>query len=202
MAHLAALRKELSDAADLVKEKKADADPRREPMSRLLKGLLPAHVYCPTASDILRALDLAETYKFKAKLILGRDGWKAAARSRKGVDVVIDRAGVLGRPTRSVTTRSAGSAPGAASQRPVRVPDGGARAVQRTGYLWYQAASSVAACRAPSPPRCNARPAEILGLGAASTRSKKGRTRTFVPGRSARRPGVGRHGPHRGEGRL
>ena len=36
MAHLAALRKELNEAAELIKEKK-DADPRKEPMSRLLK---------------------------------------------------------------------------------------------------------------------------------------------------------------------
>jgi imidazolonepropionase-like amidohydrolase len=79
MAHLAALRKELNEAAEQLKEKKGEPDPRREPLARLLKGLLPAFVYCPTASDVHRAIDLADTYKFKIKLVLGRDGWKAAA---------------------------------------------------------------------------------------------------------------------------
>ena len=60
-------------------------------MSRLLKGLLPGFIYCPTASDVHRAIELAETYKFKAKLVLGRDGWKAAAEiAKKGYEVVLD----------------------------------------------------------------------------------------------------------------
>ncbi len=91
MSHLAALRKELGDAAESLKDKKAEPDPRREPMSRLLKGLIPAYVYCPTASDVHRAIDLADAFGFKMKLVLGRDGWKASAEiAKRGLDVILD----------------------------------------------------------------------------------------------------------------
>jgi imidazolonepropionase-like amidohydrolase len=199
MAHLAALRKELGDAAELVKEKKADADPRREPMTRLLKGLLPAHVYCPTASDVHRALDLAETYKFKAKLILGRDGWKAAAEiAKKGVEVVLDPELEYWETDeeRHDEVRRFGAAPIAKAGDPLRLPDRRAAARQQA-ISGTRRRSSVknGLSRAEALRAATLAPAELLGLGTASAPSRRERTRTWSCSpaiRSTRRPGSSR----------
>ena len=183
MAHLAALRKELGDAAELVKEKKADADPRREPMTRLLKGLLPAYIYCPTASDVHRALDLAETYKLKAKLVLGRDGWKAAAEiAKKGVDVVLDpelEYWETDEERHDEVRRFGAAAPAKAGVKFAFQTDG---MPYGTGYLWYQAATSVknGLSRAEALRAVTLAPAEILGLGSRIGSIEKGKDANLV----------------------
>jgi imidazolonepropionase-like amidohydrolase len=183
MAHLAALRKELGDAAELVKEKKADADPRREAMSRLLKGLLPAHIYCPTASDVHRALDLAETYKLKAKLVLGRDGWKAAAEiAKKGVDVVLDpelEYWETDEERHDEVRRFGGASLAKAGVKFAFQTDA---MPYGTGYLWYQAATSVknGLSRAEAIRAVTLAPAEILGLGSRIGSIEKGKDANLV----------------------
>jgi imidazolonepropionase-like amidohydrolase len=90
MAHLAALRRELQEAADALKAP-GEPDAKREPLFRALKGQLPVFLYCPTASDVHRALDLAAAFGLKLKLVLGRDAWKAAETlARAGLDLVLD----------------------------------------------------------------------------------------------------------------
>jgi len=183
MAHLAALRRELSDSAELVKEKKAEADPRREPMARLLKGLLPAYVYCPTASDVHRALDLAETYKFKAKLILGRDGWKAAAEiAKKGVDAVLDPELEYWETDeeRHDEVRRFGAAP--LAKAGVKFAFQTDAMPYGTSYLWYQAATSVrnGLSRGEALRAATLAPAEFLGLGSRIGSIDKGKDANLV----------------------
>ncbi|WP_152051537.1 amidohydrolase family protein [Tautonia marina] len=55
----------------------AAPDAQREAMVRLLKGELPAFLYCELAMDVPHALRLIDDYKMKATLILGRDCYKA-----------------------------------------------------------------------------------------------------------------------------
>ncbi len=79
MAHLAALRKELDDMVEYLREyeerkqvkvgagqneKAPEIDVKREVMARLLQGKTPAFVYCPTAADVLKAIELSKQYKF------------------------------------------------------------------------------------------------------------------------------------------
>lgn len=183
MAHLASLRKELGDAAELVKEKKGDTDPRREAMTRLLKGLLPAHIYCPTASDVHRALDLMETYKLKGKLILGRDGWKAAAEiAKKGVEAILDPELEYWETDeeRHDEVRRFGAA--ALAKAGVKFSLQTDAMPYGTGYLWYQAATSVknGLSRAEAIRAVTLAPAEILGLGSRIGSIEKGKDANLV----------------------
>jgi imidazolonepropionase-like amidohydrolase len=183
MAHLASLRKELSDAAELLKEKKGEPDPRREPMSRLLKGLLPAYVYCPTASDVHRAVELSETYGFKIKLVLGRDGWKAAAEiAKKGLEAILDpdlEYWETDEDLHDEVRRCGAEAPAKAGVKFALQTDA---QVNGSGYLWYQAATAVrnGLTRAEALRSITLAPAEILGLGSRLGSIEKGKDGTVV----------------------
>ncbi len=50
-----------------------------KPLKDLLEGKLLAFVYCPLASDVIRALELIKEYKFRAVLVLGRRTYRAAS---------------------------------------------------------------------------------------------------------------------------
>lgn len=176
MAHLAALRKELDAVKEWIAEqgkKKAGKseskpDPKREPLVRLLKGELPAFVYCPSASDVNRAVDLAARYKFRMKLVLGKDGWKAAALiTGKKLQVVLSpRLAYWETDPRSHReVRRFGAGPFAKAKLPFALqtdtlPYG-------SSYLWYQAATAVkyGVSRSQALRAATLWPAEFLGLG-------------------------------------
>jgi len=188
MAHVAALRKELNDAAELVKEKKADADPRREPMSRLMKGLMPAFVYCPTASDVHRAIELSEAAGIKIKLVLGRDGWKASETiAAKGLEAILDpelEYWETDEERHEDVRRFGAGAPGKAGVKLALQTDGQFHGTQ---YLWFQAATAVrnGLTRAEALRAVTLAPAEILGLASRVGSIEKGKI--AVPDR----PGLG-----------
>jgi imidazolonepropionase-like amidohydrolase len=185
MAHVAALRRELDEAAEAEKAEKekkegppSETAVKREPLARLLKGALPAIVYCPTASDALKAVELAETYKFRAVLVLGRDGWRAAEEiAKRKLDVVLapELAYWETDEEKHEEVRRVGATPFAKAG--VRFafqtdgsPYGGA-------YLWYQAATAVkhGMSRADALRAITLGPAEILGLGARMGSIEKGK---------------------------
>jgi imidazolonepropionase-like amidohydrolase len=66
------------EAEEAKKPFAGEVPPERQAMQDLLAGKLTAFVYCPLASDVQRAIDLAVHFKFKAVLVLGADTWKAA----------------------------------------------------------------------------------------------------------------------------
>ncbi|MCP3858369.1 MAG: hypothetical protein GY704_01830, partial [Phycisphaeraceae bacterium] len=88
MAHTAAIRAVLDAIRPIVKERaklrKAkkdlpDLDPKLAPLVALLEGRTPAHIWCPRAMDVPRALKLIDTYGMKAVLVLGTECHKAAS---------------------------------------------------------------------------------------------------------------------------
>lgn len=183
MAHLAALRKELTEAAEIAKDSKAEPDPRREPLVRLLKGLLPAFVYCPTASDVHRALELADAYHFKLKLVLGRDGWKAAAEiAAKNVEAVLDPELEYWETDeeRHEEVRRFGAP--ALAKAGVRYAFQTDASPYGTSYLWFQAATSVkeGLSRSEAIRALTLSPAEILGLGSRIGSLEKGKDANLV----------------------
>jgi imidazolonepropionase-like amidohydrolase len=185
MAHVAALRRELDEAVEAEKAEKekkegppSETAAKREPLSRLLKGALPAIVYCPTASDVLKAVELAETYKFRLVLVVGRDGWRAAEEvAKRKLDVILapELAYWETDEEKHEEVRRVGATPFAKAG--VRFafqtdgsPYGGA-------YLWYQAATAVkhGMSRADALRAITLGPAEILGLGARMGSIEKGK---------------------------
>jgi imidazolonepropionase-like amidohydrolase len=185
MAHLAALRKELNDAAELVKESagKGDLDPRREPMARLLKGVTPAFVYCPTASDVHRAIELAETFKFKMKLVLGRDGWKAAPEiAQRKFEVVLAPELAYWETDEETHEEVRRIAALPFSKAGVKFALQSDPSSFGASLLWYQAATAVkhGLSRADALKAITLWPAEILGVGNRLGSLEKGKDATFV----------------------
>jgi imidazolonepropionase-like amidohydrolase len=190
MAHLAALRRELDEVSEFLKERAEKKDPKapeleikREPMGRLLKGALPAFVYCPTASDVHRAIDLAETYKFRMKLVLGRDGWKAAEEiARHKIEVVLDPQLAYWETDEERHEEVRRFAAGPLAKAGVKFAlqtDGLSLA---TGALWSQAAVAVrhGLARADALRAATLWPAEIAGLGRRLGSVEKGKDANLV----------------------
>lgn len=70
-------------AKDPKTPKPGELSPALKTMDQLFKGTLKAFVYCPTASDVIRAIELIQQFKFKAILVLGENTWKAAPYIKK-----------------------------------------------------------------------------------------------------------------------
>ncbi|QDV34539.1 amidohydrolase family protein [Tautonia plasticadhaerens] len=152
-----------------------EPDAQREALVRLLKGELPAFVYCEQAMDVPQALRLIDEYKLDATLILGRDCYKAvdlvAGRDEPVVldpDLVFwetdprtdeDERIVLPRIYREAGVPITFQASGVSSFSATSLGP---------SYLWYQAATAV---KYGMPPEealeaLTLRPARMLGIDA------------------------------------
>lgn len=160
MAHLAALRREFDDILEYIaelKEKrevktstdKKDAqefelEVKREAMVHLLEGKMWAFVYCPDAAAVLKAIEFVRHYKIKAKLVVGRDAWKAADEIAKaGFEVVLDPDIVYWETDEDRHEEVLRVAPLAFAKAKVKFAFQTAGQSYSTNYMWYQAASAV-----------------------------------------------------------
>jgi imidazolonepropionase-like amidohydrolase len=116
-------------------------------MFSLLSGDIPAIIYCDKAMDVGQALRLIEEYGLQAKLVLGRDCYKAAEQiAESGLPVVLDPALVFWEEDprtkeekKIVLTKIFGD-------QKVKFVFQVSRASTPTlgdNYLWYQAATAV-----------------------------------------------------------
>ncbi|MCI0455455.1 MAG: amidohydrolase family protein [Gemmataceae bacterium] len=134
-----------------------DTTLRREALLRLLKGEMPAFIYCDAAMDVPQALKLIQEYRLRAILVLGQNCYKAAKQlATSKLPVILnptlvfwetdprtgeDRKIVLPKIYREagvpVTFQVTGIAGGSLFAPP------GLPATLGTNYLWYQAATAV-----------------------------------------------------------
>jgi imidazolonepropionase-like amidohydrolase len=134
-----------------------DTAVRREALVRLLKGQMPAFIYCDAAMDVPQALRLTHEYKLKTILVLGHNCYKAAKQvADSKLPVILDptlvfwetdpRTGedhkiVLPKIYREagvpMTFQVTGMAAGNLARGPDLPPTLG------TNFLWYQAATAV-----------------------------------------------------------
>jgi imidazolonepropionase-like amidohydrolase len=130
-------------------------DAQKRPLVDLVRGKLPAMIYCDRASDVLHAFEIIDNHGIRATLVLGRDAYRArdllAARKNLGLVVLdpsledYDRDPDTGKNRRHLTARilfDAGVRFAVASR------GSGARlsgVLSRDGsfHLWYQAAALV-----------------------------------------------------------
>jgi imidazolonepropionase-like amidohydrolase len=164
-------------------EAQQDAAARREALTRLLKGELPAFIYCDAAMDVPQALKLVREYNLKAILVLGHNCYKAARQvAASKLPVILDptlvfwetdpRTGedkkiVLPKIYREAGVPVVFQVTGPASSRGFGgVTDG--PATLGTNYLWYQAATAVkyGTPVAEAMEAITQRPAKLLGVDA------------------------------------
>ena len=144
------------------------AKKRQMAMFRLLEGDLPIHVYCQTAGDVLRALELSEEFGLKSLLVCGPNTWRAAEHLAKHkIPVVLSSSMVL---------RETDLETGKEVERviPRIFHDAGVKFAISTStsglagrFAWYQAACLVryGMSREDALAAVTRTPAELVGLG-------------------------------------
>ncbi len=200
MAHLAALRRELDDVLQYLKEHEEkrrevptaaggtpapapEMEIKREVMAKFLQGKLAAFVYCPSAADVLRAIELSKKYKFRMKLVLGRDTWKAADDiAREKLEVILPADMIFWETDEEKHEEVLRVMPAIFAKAGVKFAFQTETSSTGSGYLWYQAAAAVrhGLPRADAIRAATRTPAEILGLDARVGSIEKGKDANLV----------------------
>jgi imidazolonepropionase-like amidohydrolase len=163
-------------------ETQVDVSVRREALVRLLKGEMPAFLYCDAALDVPQALKLTSEYNLKTILVLGHNCYKAAKLvAASKLPVIVDptlvfwetdpRTGedrkiILPKIYRQAGVPMTFQVTGIAGGTLFRSPD--LPATLGTNYLWYQAATAVkyGTPVAEALEAITLRPAKLLGADA------------------------------------
>jgi imidazolonepropionase-like amidohydrolase len=182
MAHLASLRKEFDDMLEYLRDledqkqvktatgpaaKSPEIEVKKETMARLLQGKTTGLVYCPTAADVLKAIELSKQYKFKMKLVLGRDTWKAAADiAKEKIDVVLPADCVFWEADEESHEETLRVLPAIFAKAGVTYSFQTDNGNLGSSYLWYQAATAVkyGLSRAEALKAATLNPAKLLGM--------------------------------------
>jgi len=148
-------------------EPEAPLDPKKQPLEDLLDGKITAFVYCPTAADVLRAIELRKVFGLEMILVLGVDGYKAAeAIKRAKLPVVLDAA--LVHRERDPETRREIEHCSAAEFHKAGVPFALQTESTSLGarHLWFQAATAIrhGVPRAAALEAITLAPARMLGI--------------------------------------
>jgi imidazolonepropionase-like amidohydrolase len=157
-------------------EKLAERD---RPLVELVRGRLPAFVYCPQASDVFKAFELMDAQGIRATLVLGPDAWKLAdvLAGRKDLGpVVLDprlevwetdpESGEERRRVTPLALHRAGVRFALQAAPMPATPRGGVFSRRGEVHLWYQAATLVkyGLARKAAFEAITSTPAKVLGL--------------------------------------
>jgi imidazolonepropionase-like amidohydrolase len=154
----------------------------RAALVKLLKGEMPAFLYCDAAMDVPQAVKLTQEYKLKSILVLGHNCYKAVKQvAESKLPVILDptlvfwetdprtheeHKIVLPKVYRDAGVPVTFQVTGAGAGNLFRAAD--LPATLGTNYLWYQAATAVK-YGMPVPEALEAitlRPAKLLGVDA------------------------------------
>lgn len=145
-----------------------EMDPRQRAMQEMVDGKLTAFLYCPTDSDVVRAIELIDARKLKTVLVLGAGCYKTAPLiAKKKLSVVLDPQLVTWESDEDKEKEIRHVSPtyfhnaGVKYALEVQTSTFGSR------YLWYQAATAVSfgVPRAEALRAITLTPAEIIGVG-------------------------------------
>jgi len=145
-----------------------EIDPRQAAMQDLVDGKLTAFLYCPTDSDVVRAIDLIEARKLKTVLVLGADCYKTAPLiAKKKLSVVLDPQLISWETVEDKDKEIRHVIPTYFHNAGVKYALEVQNSTFGTRYLWYQAATAVSygVPRAEALRSITLTPAELIGVG-------------------------------------
>jgi imidazolonepropionase-like amidohydrolase len=148
MVDLAHYREEYDRRKEEAEEEKKpfaeEIDPKKQPMIDLLEGKLKAYIYCPTAADVPKAIEIIKTQKIEAVLVLGPDCYKAAALlAREKLPVILDPQLVVWKTNEETNEEEMKVIPQIFDKAKVKFAFQTDTSRYGRRYLWYQAATAV-----------------------------------------------------------
>jgi imidazolonepropionase-like amidohydrolase len=158
MGHIQRFRRYMDDLKDYMEayeQRKADAeeekkpfdeesDPRKQSMIDLVNGKLTAFIYCNRASDVPKAIEIQETHKLKAVLVLGTDCYKAVDLiAAKKLPVVLDPQLIIWETNEETNEEEMKVIPMTFHKAGVKFAFRADTSQYGRRYLWYQAATAV-----------------------------------------------------------
>jgi imidazolonepropionase-like amidohydrolase len=158
MGHMQRFRRYMADLKQYqtqFDQRKADAeaakkpfdeeiDVRRQPMFDLLEGKLRAFIYCAEAADVIKALEIQETHRLDAVLVLSPDCYKAAAyMAKKKLPVILDPQLIAWETDEQTQAEEMKVIPQIMQKAGVKFALQTDVSQYGTRYLWYQAAQAV-----------------------------------------------------------
>jgi len=181
MGHMQRFRRymaELKDYLEQYEQRKKDAkeqekpfdeeiDARKQPMIDLLNGKVTAFIYCGTAADVPKAIEIQQTHNFNTALVLGTDGYKAADLiSKKKMPVILDPQLVVWETNEQTNAEEMKVAPAIFYKAGVKFAFQTDTSEYGRRYLWYQAATAVryGVDRAEALKSITLYPAQFIGI--------------------------------------
>jgi len=159
MAHIERLRTYFADLREYLEQyklRKADAEAAKKPFDEkidpmkqaaidLTEGKLKAFIYCPLASDAVKALALSKELGFEIVPVLGSDCYKAAgALAASGLPVILDSETIVWHTDEDTETTEMKVVPKIMADAGVKFALSRGGRDYETQSLWLQAARAVA----------------------------------------------------------
>jgi imidazolonepropionase-like amidohydrolase len=133
-----------ADAKEMKKPFDEELDVRKQPMFDLLEGKLRAFIYCDRAADVVKALEIQETHKLDAVLVLSASCYKAAPLiARKKLPVILDSQLISWETNEQTDAEEMKVIPQIMHKAGVKFAFQTDSSQYGTRHLWYQAAQAV-----------------------------------------------------------
>jgi imidazolonepropionase-like amidohydrolase len=156
-----------ADAKEAKKSFNEEIDTRKQSMLDLLDRKLKAFIYCPTAADVLKAIEIHDKHKLDTVLVLTPDCYKAAAAiAKKKLPVILDPRLITWDTDEQTNTEEMKVVPAILKKAGVKFAFQTDTSQYGTRYLWYQAATAVkhGVSRSEAIKAITLYPAQFIGI--------------------------------------